>query len=82
MHLKTSDRLLSIVADDTRSTGQAATLDNGELPTPSNAIIRRLNEQATFKLAEITRESNISYDVAEVIAAKNLLARSTQRRQR
>lgn len=81
-HLQTSDQLLSIIHDDPRSQGQVATADNGELPMLSNAVIRRLNEQATFKLAEITRTSNSSCNVAEINAAKELLDRITQRKQR
>lgn len=77
----TSDRLLSTIPD-TRSTGQMTTVDNGELPMLSTAVVRRLNEQATLKLGEITRTSNSSCNVAEVMAAKGLLDRSTQRRQR
>lgn len=78
----TSDRLLSIFPDHTRSTGEVATADNGELPMFSTAVVRRLNEQATLKLAEITRTTNSNCDVAEINAARDLLDRSTQRRQR
>ncbi len=81
-HLQTSERLLSIIPEDTRSTGQLATVDHAELPMLPTAVLRKLNEQATFKLAEITRASNSSCDVAEITAAKDLLDRSTQRRLR
>ncbi|CAD6593138.1 MAG: hypothetical protein ASARMPRED_007081 [Alectoria sarmentosa] len=74
----TSDRLLSVIPDDTKSREQVATVDNGELRMFSTAVVRKLNEQATFKLAEITRTSNSSYNVAEIISAKDLLDRSTQ----
>ncbi|CAF9925179.1 MAG: hypothetical protein ALECFALPRED_003077 [Alectoria fallacina] len=78
----TSDRLLSIIPDDIKPKEQVGTVDNGELPMFSTAVVRKLNEQASFKLAEITRTSNSSYNVAEVISAKDLLGRSTHRRQR
>lgn len=80
--LQTSDRLLSILPDDIKSTAQVTTVDNGELPMLSTAVVRRLSEQATLKLAEIIRTNNNSCDLAEITAAKDLLDRSTQRRQR
>lgn len=59
-----------------------ATLDNDELPMLSTATVRRLNEQATLKLAEITRTSNSNCNVTDINVAKDLLNRSTQMKQR
>ena len=80
---QTTDRLLSALPDDSKSTGQMVSTDNGELPMPSATIVRRLNERATFKLAEITRNTTGNGpNNAEVVAAKALLDKSTQIRQR
>ncbi len=80
---QTTDRLLSVLPDDNTSTGQMVSTDNGELPMPSTTIVRKLNEKATFKLAEITRDtSGNGPNHAEVVAAKALLDKSTQIRQR
>lgn len=59
-----------------------ATVDNDDLPMLSTAILRRLNEQATLKLAEITRTGNSSRNVTEINAAKDLLSKSMQSKQR
>ena len=57
--------------------------DNGELPMPSTTIVRKLNERATFKLAKIARDTaGKGTNQAEVVAAKALLDKSTQVRQR
>jgi len=83
MSKQTSDRLLSAFLDDRKPTTQIASADNGDLPMPSTATVRKLNERATSKLAEITRQtSNNAQQPAETIAAKELLGRSTQIRQR
>ncbi|KAK5011412.1 hypothetical protein LTR28_003333, partial [Elasticomyces elasticus] len=55
----------------------------GELAPPSLASIQRLNELATAKLAEIVRRNAAGekgwdgYDMAEIIAARELLDRDT-----
>ena len=80
---QTTDRLLSALPDDSKSTGQMVSTDNGELPMPSTTTVRKLNERATFKLAEITRDATgKGLNHAEVVAAKALLDKSTQIRQR
>ena len=82
MHTQASDRLLSIISDDATSTGQVANVDNGELQMIPIAVLRKVNEQSTSKLAEMTRTSDGSCNVAEIKAARDLLDRSTQRKQR
>jgi hypothetical protein len=80
---QTSDRMLSALPEDGKPTGQLASSDNGELPLPSTATVRELNEQATSKLAQITRRTTeYGHNYAEIVAAKDLLDRSTQTRQR
>ena len=80
---QTTDQLLSVLPNDSTSTAQIASTDNGELPIPSTKIVRKLNERATFKLAEITRDATgKGPNHAEVVAAKALLDKSTQVRQR
>ena len=50
---------------------------------PSRATVHKLNEKATSKLAEITRRTTDGgNNYAEVVAAKELLDKSTQFRQR
>ena len=82
MHIQASDRLLSIISNNATSTTQVANVDNGELQMIPIATVRKLNEQSTSKLAEITRTSDGSCNVAEMNAARVLLDRSTQRKQR
>ena len=82
MHIQASDRLLSIISDDAMSTGQVANVDSAELQIIPIAVVRKLNEQSTSTLAEITRTSDSSCNVAEINAARDLLDRSTQRKQR
>ena len=82
MHIQASDRLLSMISDDTTSTGQVANVDGAELQMIPIAVVRKLNEQSTSKLVEITRTSGGSCNVAEINAARDLLDRSTQRKQR
>ena len=80
---QTTDRLLSALPNDSTITGQMVSTDNGELPMPSTTTVRKLNERATFKLAEITRDTTVKgLNYAEVVAAKALLDKSTQVRQR
>lgn len=81
-HIQTSDRFLSTTPENTRSSGQVTAAENGDLPMFSTVTVRRLNEQATLKLAEISRASNNKCNIAEVNAAKDLLERSVQSTQR
>ena len=75
--------MLSAFPDDSKAAGQMVSTENGELPMPSTAIVRKLNEKATSKLAEVTRRTiDQGYNYAEAIAAKELLNKSTQTRQR
>lgn len=60
----------------------------GDLAPPSLASVQRLNELATAKLGEILRRSSAGekgwdgYSQAELIAARELLDRDTQKIQR
>ena len=60
----------------------------GDLAPPSLASVKKLNEIATSKLAEITRRSSSGekgwdgYSEAELIAARELLDRDTQKIER
>lgn len=79
---QTTDQLLSVLPNDSH-TAQVVSTHNGELPMPSTTIVRKLNERATFKLAEIARDTaGKGTNHAEVVAAKALLDKSTQVRQR
>ena len=82
MLIQASDRLLSIISDDATPIGQVANVDSAELQMIPIAVVRKLNEQSTSKLAEITRTSDGSCNVAEIDAARDLLDKSTQRKQR
>ena len=80
---QTTDHLLSVLPNDSTSTTQIVSTDNGELPMPSTTIVQKLNERATFKLAKITRDTaGKGTNHAEMVAAKALLDKSTQVRQR
>lgn len=60
----------------------------GDLAPPSIASVKKLNELATSKLAEITGRSSSGekgwdgYSEAELIAARELLDRDTQKIER
>jgi ER membrane protein complex subunit 2 len=60
----------------------------GDLAPPSIQSVQKLNEAATAKLAEIVRRSASGekdwngYSAAEVIAARELLDRDTQKIER
>lgn len=83
MSKQTSDRLLSTFSDDRKTSTRIASAENGDLPMPLSETVRKLNEQATSKLGEITRQtSDNAQHAAEIVAAKELLHRSTQIRQR
>ncbi len=79
---QTTDRLLSTYFDNSKSTMvQKSVSQNGEMPMPSISIVRQLNQQATSKLAEMTRQGNkLGYTYAEIVAARALLDKSTQAR--
>lgn len=50
---------------------------------PSTETVHKLNERATFKLAEIARQgAEIGYDHAEIVATRTLLEKATQYVQR
>ena len=55
------------------------TANNADLSMLSTATVKKVNDQAALKLAEITATSKEDCNIAEVIAAKRLLDRSMQR---
>lgn len=81
--MQASDQLLADLSSDGKGRTLVASTDNAELPFLSMATIRQLNEKSTSKLAElIRRTSGDAHYAAEITAAKELLDRSTQIRQR
>ena len=69
--------------DEDKSATQLPFLDNGEVPAPSTGAIRKLNEQALTKLTELTRRTSTDpHLAAEIIAAKDLIAKGTHQIQR
>lgn len=83
MSEQTSDRLLTRLPDDRNTTTRVAFAENGDLPIPLSETVRELNQQAISKLGNITRHTpDNAQHAAEIAAAKELLHRSTQIRQR
>ena len=74
-----SDRLLALLLKSSSfSSGSIASTDSHDLMIPSIQTLKSLNEQATSKLAEMTRvASRSSYEESEIIATKELLNKST-----
>ncbi|MCJ1462160.1 hypothetical protein MMC07_000760 [Pseudocyphellaria aurata] len=78
--LKTaSDRLLVLLSKSPSIASDSITnTDDRDLLIPSVQTLNQLNEKATSRLAEIIRGSNRSgYQESEIIAAKNLLDKSS-----
>ncbi|KAI9826469.1 MAG: hypothetical protein M1819_007362 [Sarea resinae] len=79
----TSSRLLPLLSQGSKSSSALA-----ELAPPSLETVQKLNERATSKLVEIVRRSSAGedgwdgYDQAEIIAAKELLDRDAQPKER
>ncbi|EME80009.1 uncharacterized protein MYCFIDRAFT_204417 [Pseudocercospora fijiensis CIRAD86] len=79
-------RLLDVLG--TGKNVQSTTLADGELALPKVESVRKLNQVATAKLAEIVRRVGAGekgwdgYSEAEIAAAKELLARETQKIER
>ena len=81
--MQATDRLLVEAQRFGDGKSQLVSKDDSELPSLSIAIIRKLNETATSKLAETTRRTSSDASVlAEVEATKKLLDSSTQLRTR
>lgn len=82
--MQTSEKLLEI----TRKPQKGAADVSGDLAPPPPPALESLSELATSKLAEIVRRGTAGetgwdgYDEAELIAAKELLNRDTQKLQR
>lgn len=78
--LKTaSDRLLALLLKSPNfSPSSVTSTDSRDLMIPSVQTLNRLNGEATSRLVEITRvASRSSYEESEIIAAKELLDKST-----
>lgn len=78
--MQSSDQLLSINSQRDKDTVTSlVSADDDELPLPTTQTLRKLNEQATSRLAQIAGSSNDGqYDDAEFAAVKQLLDKSTQ----
>ncbi|MCJ1270834.1 hypothetical protein MMC22_010731 [Lobaria immixta] len=71
-----SDRLLASLSKNPNFSSNSIT--STDLTIPSVQTLNRLNEEATSRLAEITRVASRSgYEESEIIAAKELLEKST-----
>ena len=58
-------------------------VNDGDFLFPKRTAVRKLNEKATSRLAQLTRyASSDEHHAAEIVAAKSLLDRSTQIKQR
>lgn len=75
---QTSDRLLSISADEGKPTSQIANAEISELDVIPVATVRKLNELSTAKLAEFSQHpSENTYSLAEITAAAKMIQKST-----
>ena len=77
---QTSDRLLELLSERNRlSSSSADNTHADELSLPSEQTLRKLNEKATSRLAQMARPSNSrQFDQAEISAVKELLDRDTE----
>jgi hypothetical protein len=75
-----TSKLNSVLADSS-SNKRNTQEDDNDIPLPSIATVKKLEEIATSKLAEIVRRYKLGrkdwggYDEAEIIAARELLDR-------
>ena len=87
-HDKATDRLLEVLSNTKKSQQSSADPVNGDLAPPSISSVKKLNEAATAKLGEIVRRSSSGergwdgYSESELIAARELLERGTQKIER
>ncbi|KAK3715716.1 Inositol phosphatase SIW14 [Vermiconidia calcicola] len=83
-----TDRLLEVLSNTKKSQQSSADPVNGDLAPPSISSVKKLNEAATAKLGEIVRRSSSGergwdgYSESELIAARELLERGTQKIER
>jgi hypothetical protein len=76
-----TSKLLTVLSDSTSTSSSVKrgnAQDDDEVPIPKTATVKKLEELATTKLAEIVRKAGsgkTGYDEAEVIAARELLDR-------
>ncbi|KAK5173381.1 Inositol phosphatase SIW14 [Saxophila tyrrhenica] len=81
-------RLLEVLSTSKKPQQSSSDPVRGDLAPPSVDAVKKLNELATSKLAEIVRRSNSGekgwdgYSAAEIIAARELLDRDTQKIER
>lgn len=84
----TTGRLLQALEGAKKSQLTVSDPTTGDLPPPSLASVKKLNELATAKLAEIVRRSSAGekgwdgYNVVELKAAKEALHRDTEKIER
>lgn len=83
-----TDRLLEALSTSKKSQQSSADPVTGDLAPPSISSVKKLNEAATAKLGEIVRRSSSGergwdgYSESELIAARELLERGTQKIER
>ena len=84
----TTTKLLEVYPKSSRVSQSVSDPVAGDLAPPTLRSIQKLNELATAKLGEIVRRGSVNekgwsgYDEAELIAARELLNRDTQRIER
>ena len=85
---QTSTRLLDVLSTSKKSQQSSSDPVTGDLALPTVESVKKLNELATSKLAEIVREGSSGekgwdgYSESELIAARELLDRHTQKIER
>ncbi|KAI9814754.1 MAG: hypothetical protein M1827_003020 [Pycnora praestabilis] len=84
----TTSRLLPMLSQTSKSSSVTTNAGTSEFNPPSLATVQKLNQRATAQLADIVRHNSghekafEGYDQAEIIAARELLDRDTQRIER
>ncbi|OCL08949.1 hypothetical protein AOQ84DRAFT_221365 [Glonium stellatum] len=84
----TTKRLLTLLPEHTKPTSASTDPIFGDLAPPSVSTVQKLHELATSKLAEIVRRGSAKepgwggYDEAELVAARELLAKDAQKIER
>ncbi|KAL6716303.1 Inositol phosphatase SIW14 [Lecanora helva] len=81
--LQASDRLLVALSEGNAKSEPSSIPNDGKCSILDGVILRKLNENATSRLAELIRTSpKDPHHYAEIIAAKDLLGKATQSRTR
>lgn len=85
---QSTTKLLNVLASSKKSQPASSDPITGGLAPPSIAAVTKLNEVATAKLGEIVRRSASGekgwdgYNQAEIIAARELIDKDTQKLER